>query len=493
MRLRTHLLLSYALVIVVTLGLIGAALFVFISSRPAPVEFAYRDLLAYAQIASRDLLADQPPRRLRALDPALRDEQVAALASETVRALLVDLDAGQVLFDSAGHIAPGQLVPWELDTIQTERVMRANAAGMLRDRLQFYAGDFVEAGEQRWLFVGLGFQTMRDTGTAVFFAQEQPNLSLRESLLIFGDELLRPLLQAACVGVAAAVVMAALITRAIAGPLQRIAGAAGAIAGGDYDAQAPVAGPAEVRALASAFNDMAHQVRATQQTQRDFLVNVSHDLKTPLTSIQGYSQAIIDGAAPDPVEAAGIIHEEAARLNRLVVQLTDLARLQSGQLVMQRTPLDVGQILTAVGQKLRIVAEREGVTLTVDAAPLPVVHGDGDRLAQVITNLLSNAIKYTPSGGRVWAHAGVNHGGVELMVQDTGIGIPPQDLDRVFERFYQVDKARGPRRGTGLGLAIVREIVTAHGGRISVTSAGANQGATFTVWLPAPAVHAARG
>ncbi len=134
----------------------------------------------------------------------------------------------------------------------------------------------------------------------------------------------------------------------------------------------------------------------------------------------------------------------------------------------------------------RIVAREKGITLHVDAQPMPEIAGDGDRLAQVLTNLISNAIKYTPTGGDVFVSTRVSNGGVDVIVQDTGIGIPAEELPRVFERFYQVDKARGPERGTGLGLAIVREIVQAHGGRINVASAGPGKGTTFTLWLPSP-------
>jgi signal transduction histidine kinase len=125
----------------------------------------------------------------------------------------------------------------------------------------------------------------------------------------------------------------------------------------------------------------------------------------------------------------------------------------------------MGQVAAAISQRLSVVAQKKGVALHVQAETMPVIAGDGDRLVQVLTNLLSNAIKYTPSGGAVWLTTQVNNGGVEVVVKDTGIGIPEEDLPRIFERFYQVDKARGPKRGTGLGLAITAEIVQAHGGK----------------------------
>ncbi len=248
----------------------------------------------------------------------------------------------------------------------------------------------------------------------------------------------------------------------------------------------PIAGPPEVRAVAEAFNDMSAQVQAANQAQQDFLANVSHDLKTPLTSIQGYSQAIIDGAAPDPVVAAKIIHEEAGRLNRMVVELTDLARLQAGRLSMRWSPVEIGQLTAAIAERLKIMARDKQIALQVDTHPMPEITGDGDRLAQVLTNLISNAIKYTPAGGHIWVSTRTANGGVQVIVRDDGVGIPADELPRVFERFYQVDKARGPQRGTGLGLAIAAEIVQAHGGKLTAASDGENRGSTFVLWLPSP-------
>jgi two-component system sensor histidine kinase ResE len=230
---------------------------------------------------------------------------------------------------------------------------------------------------------------------------------------------------------------------------------------------------------------MSAEVRVTQQSQRDFMANVSHDLKTPLTSIQGYSQAIIDGTARDPARAAEVIYDEAGRLNRMVIELTDLARMQAGQLTMRMTSIDVSQIASAVAHKLTVVAERKGVMLQVESPPMPAIDGDGDKLVQVFNNLIDNAIKFTPGGGHIRVETRLNQGGVEAIVQDTGIGIGQAELPRIFERFYQVDKARGPKRGTGLGLAITYQIIQTHNGRIDVESRE-GQGTTFTVWLPLP-------
>ncbi|MBE0689424.1 MAG: HAMP domain-containing histidine kinase, partial [Anaerolineae bacterium] len=353
-------------------------------------------------------------------------------------------------------------------------------------RVDVLSGRFNDVNDEPWLFVALQQVRRGLTTNAMVFADRQGQQSMQDALEDFGAGLLPLLCQAAAAGIIVAVMLAGVISRTIARPLQGVAQAAAGVAAGNYAERVPVTGPPEIQSVAEAFNNMSTQVQLTQKAQQDFLANVSHDLKTPLTSIQGYSQAIVDGAAADPVSAARIIYEEAGRVNRMVIELTDLARLQAGRLSMHWTPLDIGQLTGAIAERLAIMAKEKDITFKVDTRPLPEVTGDGDRLAQVLTNLISNAIKYTPSGGHVWVTTGLSEGGVQLIVKDDGIGILPAELPRVFERFYQVDKARGPQRGTGLGLAIVAEIIQAHGGTIDVHSDGENKGATFTLWLPSP-------
>jgi signal transduction histidine kinase len=259
------------------------------------------------------------------------------------------------------------------------------------------------------------------------------------------------------------------------------------VAAGDYNQRISLQGPQEVRSVASSFNEMVERVQASQQAQRDFLANVSHELRTPLTSIQGFAQAIAEGAAAGQAgkEAARVIHRESDRLRRLVEELLDLARIESGQIAFAREPVELGQVLQGVCKRLALRAEGQGVTLQAELPELPVVIGDGDRLAQVFTNLLDNAIKHSPSESVVRLHGEVSRGWVTLHVDDRGMGIPEEELARIFERFYQVDKARGgdEGRGVGLGLAISQEIVQAHGGRIVVQSA-VGDGTRFTVQLP---------
>jgi signal transduction histidine kinase len=256
---------------------------------------------------------------------------------------------------------------------------------------------------------------------------------------------------------------------------------------------------------------MLGRVESSQQAMRDFVSNVSHELKTPLTSIQGFSQALMEGATYDEAarkRAAGIIHQEAGRMARMVEDLLDLARIDSGQIVMKKAQLDLAQILTGAVERLLPQATQKQVQLVKKWAGLPPVVGDGDRLAQVFTNLLDNAVKHTPANGRVTiigqvvkglprprrvraglvqpdATTALSERGdfVEVSIADTGPGIPAEDLARIFERFYQVDKSRKRGQGAGLGLAIAKEIIETHGGYMRAESA-AGAGTKFVVLLP---------
>lgn len=488
--LRLRLLTSYLLLLMVTIGVIASALIVLIGNRAAPPEPTYARLAALTQgLNYLDTIADIPSdRNLRFLQSQVRELLDAFAETRNVRVLNVRLSAEgpRVLYDSARHFRQGELVQLRGDNYRNEKLEHILARGSE----QFF-GSFLEQGGGEWLYGGVMFRPRSRQLSPAFeelwiLAEPRPTVSLQETLAVFGAALAPPLLQAGLVGIAVAIVLAALISRTIATPLQRVAKAAKAMAGGDYSTQVPVSGAPELRWLAESFNQMTAEVSAANIAQRDFLSNVSHDLKTPLTSIQGYAQAIVDGAAADSTEAAEIIYEEASRLNRMVVELTDLERLQAGKLSMKRDAIDLAQLTEAVSQSLQVVADTQRLSLEISqpAQPLPLVSGDGDRLAQVLMNLISNALKFTPAGGRVTVAVAEAGGGLQVVVRDTGIGIAQGDLPRVFERFYQVEKSRGPQRGTGLGLAIAQEIVEAHGGGITVESAGLGRGASFSVWLP---------
>jgi signal transduction histidine kinase len=482
--LRQRLFASYLLMLAVSLGVTSAALLLLFSTQAAPLEQSYQRIAAIVQgLNVRDLLLQSGPRRDRLTVRNFVSVLDDFAETRSVRALWLIEQSGSfsVLYDTDGTFNINDPLSLRLDDYNNAFLQRA-----LRETRQFF-GTFHDPDGQEWVFGGVAraTPTIRPNQPALLLvAEPRPTRSLQSALGEFSRALLPPIVQAALIGALVAFVLAFAISRSIARPLKALVEGAEAVARGNYGVRVAEQGAQEVRRVAQAFNHMAHEVRSTQEAQRDFVANVSHDLKTPLTSIQGYSQAIIDGAAKDPAQAARIIHDEAARLNRLVVELTDLIRLQSGRLSMQLDRVDLAQVARAIAERLAVVAQGKSIELLVQVPPELFLIGDGDRLAQVITNLLSNALKYTPNGGRVGLRARAVGDGVELIVRDSGIGIPADDLPRIFERFYQVDKARGPRRGTGLGLAIVREIVEAHGGRIHAESEGPGRGAAFVVWLP---------
>ncbi|MGH2598003.1 MAG: sensor histidine kinase, partial [Dehalococcoidia bacterium] len=227
------------------------------------------------------------------------------------------------------------------------------------------------------------------------------------------------------------------------------------------------------------------EVRRAETTRRDFVANVSHELRTPLAGIKAVVETLRDGAVDDPEAAAeflGRVDEEVDRLVQLVEELMHLSRIESGAAPMELTEVRPHGLLVRSAERFRHQAERAGVEVTVEEADLPPMRADPERLAQAVGNLVHNAIKFTPPGGRVTLSATQADGMVRLTITDTGSGIDPADLPRIFERFYVADRARS-QRGTGLGLAIVKHVVRAHGGTVEVESA-LGEGSTFTIEIP---------
>lgn len=234
--------------------------------------------------------------------------------------------------------------------------------------------------------------------------------------------------------------------------------------------------------------------RRLERMRADFVAAVSHELSTPLTSMRGFSETLLEGALQDEATARRfitIIHEESIRLGRLVDDLLELSRLESGRWQPTRQRVDLAPLVQATLTRLQDRLEKGQLTAESDLPPdLPPALADPDQISQVLLNLVGNSIKYTPSGGRVTVTARYNEPGRDLYitVKDTGVGIPPEHLGRVFERFYRVDKARSRASGgTGLGLSIVKHIVEGHGGRVWAESQGPGKGTAITFTLPAAA------
>ena len=303
---------------------------------------------------------------------------------------------------------------------------------------------------------------------------------------VLGDLTWR-LILAGGLALAGGMVAALLLSRSIYRPWQATSQAARGVARGDFRQKVVVSGTTEARELAETFNQMTAEVQRQQAGLRDFLANVSHDLQTPLTSIYGFSQALLDGTVEETEARAGayrIIEQESRRLLRLVEGLLDLSRIEAGQAEIRLVSVAVAPLLHHVRDLFVLRAEELQVSLEVEPPEVADVLGDVDRLEQVLTNLVDNALRHTPADGRVWLGARQESDAtVSLTVSDTGTGIAPEALRQVFDRFFRSDRP-GEQGGTGLGLAIARELVRAQQGEIQVESTPA-LGTTFRILLRA--------
>lgn len=285
-----------------------------------------------------------------------------------------------------------------------------------------------------------------------------------------GDLALR-LLEAGGAALVIAMLLILLISRSLAGPLTQLAAAAEDIAAGNYSRRVSITGQDEIGMLGSAFNRMAEAVERARRIQRDFLANVSHELKTPLTSLIGFSQALVDGSLMSETErtrAATIVHEESERVLRMAQELLDLARVEAGSISMHITAVDLGSQLEQELEMIRPRAEARGLSLKLSVPDdIPPVAADPERLHQVLDNLLDNSVKYAPEGSTVTVGTRLSGGSVETIVSNPA-GPHRPDPDRIFERFYRGDPSRSAAAGgVGLGLAISRELTLAMQGRLS--------------------------
>ena len=299
-------------------------------------------------------------------------------------------------------------------------------------------------------------------------------------------DLRKRLLIAGMIGLMAAFIAGLILWASLYRPMGRVTSAIRAVAHGNYRERVPISGPSEVRALAADVNAMADSVQASQRALREFLANVSHELKTPLTSIRGFSQAMHDGTLDTPEErarAARVIDVESRRLLHLVGELLDLSRIESGQQRMDVTAVRVSELLAHVSDVFTMRGEELAMHLRTELQHDDVVSADFDRIEQVLGNLIDNAFRHSPRDGVVTVGArGGPDASVELYVSDEGGGIAREDLPHVFDRFYR-SKDETAGSGAGLGLAISREIVRAHGGEIRVASPPGG-GTTFAFTLP---------
>jgi signal transduction histidine kinase len=448
--LRSRLWLSYAFVITLALAIVLAVLFAFLIRNPLSSRETQQQLRTV-----RDLILANPQQFID------HPEALSGIGeARDVRILVFD-SSRQLLFDS--DPAKPEL-PFPRRNILARNVQNSR-----------------DAGGGIWLYTSQRLSPDR----ILVVAAPRPRVPV---LNVFTDAFLKPILQGGVVALLLSLVLAYVLSRWVADPLQQLV-----LAARDYPAAElePIAprGPHEVQDLTRAFNSMVERVENSQRSQRDFVANVSHELKTPLTSIQGFAQALLDDTADTPEsrrQAAQIIYSEAGRLHRMALDLLDLARLEAGTADLEMSDVDLGALLQNVIDKFTHQAQKAGLRLRLELPEkVPPLRGDGDRLAQVFSNLVDNALKFSSAGGAVTLSATQAGSELKIEVSDTGSGIPKDALPRLFDRFYQVDPARpgGEKHGAGLGLAIAQEIVQAHSGRMDVRSE-VGSGTTVAVYLP---------
>ena len=480
MSLRTRLIFTHILVILITLTIVAVSLFFILRAYQRDIQLArLGDAVVPIAFQARAMfLAGVAPKDIM----TRLQEQTSGVGD-----VIIITNKGLVLADAANgltnrSIAVAQLVKPDTPPGFVWGVYQQR--NVPRDLL-YVAVAAGQSGGQN-VYIGLA-------------ARERPLITVLDDIGV-------SLAMAGGVTLIISLLVALLLARSIARPITRLTQATEAIARGQYDHRVDAKGSDELGRLATSFNSMAVQVQRSRQMEKDFVADVSHELKTPLTSIQGFSQAILDGAVQEMEgarRAAQTIFDEAARMSRLVGDLLTLARLESGQMPLAHERIELSELLPHWIERLRPRAETAGVTITAMIDSIPATTGDAGRLEQVVTNLVENAIKYNHTGGSVTVTAKTemreNPGKgsliarrkatenpapqwIRIAVTDTGAGISTEDLPRLFDRFYRGDKAR-VAGGTGLGLSIAKEIVTAHGGTLTVES-NLGQGSTFTMSLP---------
>ena len=284
----------------------------------------------------------------------------------------------------------------------------------------------------------------------------------------------------------AAVGVSLFVTTRVVGPIRRLAMASRRVAAGHYAERVVPDSHDELGELAASFNEMASSLESAERRRLDLIGDVAHELRTPVTTLEGYLEELLDEQIEASPELWARLHGEAGRLRRLIDDLQQLSRAEARQLSVRLDTIAPGDVVREAVDRLGLQFDEKGLRLTVDVAPdLPPVLADRERAQQVLVNLLSNALRYTPAPGSVHLRVRRLDREVELVVADSGIGVAAEHLPHVFERFYRVEKSRSRALGgSGIGLTIARALVEAMGGRIWAESEGPGQGARFGFTLP---------
>ena len=303
-----------------------------------------------------------------------------------------------------------------------------------------------------------------------------------------GTIILRNMTQTIITFTVLGIIAGAISSRGLTAPLSRLAEAARAIGERDLSQRVDVRGSQEIQDVAKAFNEMAAQLEEAEKLRQSLLADVAHELRTPLSVIQGNLQAILDDVYQLDKSEIAQLYDQTRQLSRLVDDLRELAQAEARQLPLEFETLDFTAIMRDLSNVYYPILESADINLETDfqTKSVPLIQGDRERLVQCLQNLLNNAIRFTPPGGTIRLALSGNRRGLIIKIIDTGIGINPQHIPHIFDRFYRIDPARSREKGgTGLGLAITRAIIEAHGGNIQAHSEGSGKGSTFNIFIPA--------
>jgi two-component system OmpR family sensor kinase len=400
-----------------------------------------------------DLLAEGVFFSGRAGMPMAPWDRRPGMPGSRLDVMLADAN-GRVVFDSAGKVKGRRLTSRE-----ASRAMPISSAGAEEEIIGYLLLSI--SGPHDWLG-----------------ALEQQFLDRMQDILFVG----------AALAVVLGLFIGLILSRSLTAPLQRLAAAARAVAGGDLAQQVEVEGSAEIAEVGQAFNEMTTALHEGEVLRQNMVADVAHELRAPLSVVQGNLQAILDDVYPLDKAEISRVYDETRLLSRLVDDLRELALADAGQLRLNLQPIDAPQVIETTTDNLALAAEAQEVTLSAEIpGNLPAIQADPDRLAQVLRNLLVNALRHTPAGGSVTVNVTPLADVVEIAVADTGIGIAPEDLAHVFDRFWRGDRARSRDArfpsGSGLGLSVAQSLVEAQGGRMWAESAP-GEGSVFRFTLP---------
>jgi signal transduction histidine kinase len=476
--LRSRLVLSFVVIIVVTTGLVAV-----LTNRIAAERFTY-------------YISNMGQMQAYQLEPLFSEYYARVGSWDGVESLMAQVLENPLPYPGMGGTEGGMMGMMGMAGCSEDTWMAAHMAsgpGLCDDVLLLAdpSGQVVASSEAQSLGFDLSAQELAQGAEIVVGERHVGTLVVASALGAltpdqreFLEEVNRLMAGAAVLAGLAVLLVGSWQARRILAPVRALAEAARRVAAGEF-AQVPVDGQDELGEMARAFNTMAAELERQQDLRRRAMADIAHELRTPLSVLQIDLESIEDGLTEPTPEVIGQLQEEVALLNRLVDDLRVLSLAEAGELGLELHSLDVGELATSAVERVRGAAvEKELELVTEVSEGLPLVQGDRQRLSQVLLNLFSNAVRHTPRGGRIVVSARQVGQELHVAVQDEGEGIPSDELERVFGRFYRTDQARSrDTGGTGLGLAIARGLVEAHGGRIWAESAEGH-GSTFAFALP---------